>query len=341
MFLLLECFLHFMLLKLVFPDLPELEILARRPDQELLMEAGMHLIGDLMISPSSPQHNQLFFTCRRPLMIIRQTPYGSFGVVNHPRISPRLRNQVLMLTHSRILLQRFFGANYQNFRKIGHPVRRMFAVTINHCLNMMLNPEIRAPSQYLAQRGRGLEMLFTLNSQPMQWLATLPPFESLDRSWDQQPYSEYMTYTAFLNLRCLVFDFLSRNAAHRMSNDIEMSLLILWAALNNLLRDDADTGKFDLQARSCVSENRSAIDVLRSATPQTIMSIATRYNGTLLRRAISWFLSEKELHNKEKLQRDARAIVLELTECAMHFVDQRIPQGAPPAKPFDAPMPYD
>jgi hypothetical protein len=189
-----------MLLKLVFPDLPELEILLQCKDQESLMEAGKHLISDLMISRSSPQHDQLFFPCRRPLMIIRHTPYGSFGEVNHPRISPRLRNQVLMLTHSRILLQRFFGANYQNFRKIGHPVRRMFAVTINHCLNMRLNPEIRAPSQYLAQPvflqdRRGLEMLFTLNSQPMQWSATLPPFESFDKSWYQQPLIQSIWHT--------------------------------------------------------------------------------------------------------------------------------------------------
>jgi hypothetical protein len=342
MSLLLEYFLRFMLLKLLFPDLPELGIFFQDSDSERVMHAGMHLMRDLMVRMAPQAVDSSLHTCFNFLrQAIRYSEYGAFKSEDEPTMCIWLRNRVLMMTQSQILLQSLLGGNYQIFRQRGHPVRKMFAVTIKHCFDMMLKPVITVPSQYFAQSvilqdPQSLEVETWLSrlspERSPKWSAKLPQFESIYDShvWHHQPYSRYISYPVFTTLKWLVFPFLTHNPQLQI-DDNEQSLLILWSALNTLLMDEANNSMFG------VSKNRLAADILRSASSETIMSIATSHDGTLLREAILWFSSEKKSRIKKELHDNARKIVLELSECAMRVVVQCVPQGAS----TEAPTPYD
>ena len=345
MSLLLGYFLRFMLLKVLFPNFPELEVFFQDTDFERVMHASRHFVGDL-ITKKDPQADTPSPRLFRQASISHRE-YGSFRSGDDAFICHWLRNQVLVMTQSLLLFRHFLGVDYRTIHHPYHPMRRAVASTIKHIFDSLLKPVIELQdSRSLRGLGSlGLEMQ-RLNQSSRRETAKLLPFELMYGSdvVHFQIFSSYIFYPVFDALRFLVVPFLTRNPNLQM-NDSEMAVLIIWAALKILEIHHAENARFGLRETVCLSDDRSPTESLRSMSPQTLISFATSNGGILLIKAIKWFSSQKiyciEQERRIALEKSQICAMQDSANLCFQFTpSQRAPQRVIQAPPGPL-IPYD
>ena len=346
---LLRRFLIFWMLKVLFPDFLELRVffgLYTEEDFKRMICESTHLIRDVMI-PIEPQAGaQLGCLFRRATVSHRE--YGSFRSGDDAFICHWLRNQVLVITQTRLLLQHFLGVNYQRIHHPYHPMRRAVASTIKHIFDSLLKPviELQDSISLRCLGGLGLGMQ-RLNQPSRRETAKLLPFELMYGSdvVHFQIFSSDISYPVFDALRRLVVPFLTRKPNLQM-NDSEMAVLIIWAAKKILEIYHAENAMFGLREIVCLSDDRTPTESLRSMSPQTLMILATCNGGILLSTAIKRFSSQKifciKQETKIALERSQIcAIPDSANQCFQFKPSQRAPQRAPQRAAPGPLIPYD